>query len=313
MTGVQTCALPICFPVTISYAEISYQSEGNSIELVLAANSVNSHLVIKAANPAKQAEVMDAIQKSANLRSDVEIFAINLNTADARLERIRTNTPAEVGDRRRHETFENVSQIEYLSSNPGASVVSVARPNFENNLFSIVGVIKSTGEIFNVYSFDNYVSVDSNNNTRVINLDNKEDKDLFKNKVLKSTNEGAVAINNVDIATINNAVKTHRAFKTSLFKQIGSDLNTEGSVNITSEFFDTYNFNVKRDVEDVRLDRILGKDKTLSLPLAVATLDADGNILSTEDRNIPFTFIKINDVYTLNSFLGANERIIAPG
>lgn len=297
----------------ISYGEISYQSEGNSIELVLAANSINSHLVIKAANPAKQAEVMDAIQKSANLRSDVEIFAINLNTADARLERIRTNTPTEVGDRRRHETFENASQIEYLSTNPAGSVVSVARPNFENNLFSIVGVIKSTGEIFNVYSFDNYVSVDSNNNTRVINLDNKEDKDLFKNKVLKSTNEGAVAINNVDIATINNAVKTHRAFKTSLFKQIGSDLNTEGSVNITSEFFDTYNFNVKRDVEDVRLDRILGKDKTLSLPLAVATLDADGSIVSTEDRNIPFTFIKINDVYTLNSFLGANERIIALG
>ena len=299
----------------ISYGPISYQSEGTSVELVLGNQSVKSNLIIKAADPSKQQQVVDAIMKSANLRSDVEIFAISLETADARLQQIKNNASPEVAANRNHETFENASQIEYLSSTPGAAVISVARPNKQDTMFSLVGVIKSTGEIFNIYSFDNYVVVDSNNNTRTVNLTDAADKELFKSKVLKSTNEGAVGLNNLDIANIISSNRAHQMFKASIYGEIAEDLKNEGSVNITTEFFDTYSFKVQKDREDVKLDKILDKDKTLSLPLPIATFDDAGNVISTESRNIPFVYAldtsdKTNATYSINSFLAANEKIV---
>ncbi len=299
----------------ISYGPISYQSEGTSVELVLGNQSVKSNLIIKAADPSKQQQVVDAIMKSANLRSDVEIFAISLETADARLQQIKNNASPEVAANRNHETFENASQIEYLSSTPGAAVISVARPNKQDNMFSLVGVIKSTGEIFNIYSFDNYVVVDSNNSTRTVNLTNPADKELFKSKVLKSTNEGAVGLNNLDIANIISSNRAHQMFKASVYGGIAEDLKNEGSVNITTEFFDTYNFKVQKDREDVRLDKIINKDKTLTLSLPIATFDEAGNLISTDVRSIPFVYIldssdKKTATYRLSSFLGSNEKII---
>jgi hypothetical protein len=263
-----------------------------------------------------------------NPSAGVRIHAVQLSTVgDDRLKRIQelaANPKYKGLANRTYETFENETQINYLKSTSKGTVITVARPQKADAKFALMGEIIGTGEKFYLYSFDNFVFLNSDNTTQKIDFSNPVHLDKVKELSIKRLNNNVqTTLDNNDLLVMKNSFEVYKDFKENLLKTIEPQFSDDvTSVDVTEQFFSQYNlgtqtfgenkkFNLKQEVE---------KDPALSRKLTIATVDNTGTIIKQEERNVIFTFTKFSDKketpkekqnkFLLKDTLDVNERIV---
>lgn len=298
----------------ISYVKAYPEDDANHVESNFNEDFFVSNMRVKAAGKGKQKEVDEMLGAMENPRSGVRIMAVKLGNSDERLQKIKelaASNPkyAELANRN-HETSENNAQIAYLQSNPGSNIIGVARLTESEHGFGLVGEIIETGELFNLYTLDNYVVINSDNTTTKLDFKNPGHVEIMKRMAQKNTSAGKMRLLDSDIISLQNQLVQFQEFRDGMLKDV-KDVFDEGfgSVDITNKFFDTFSFNKVRPQNNPSLDKALEFDKQLSLSVNIAEFDEEGNVTSESARKLPFVYSKSEGVYQLVNMLGSNEKI----
>jgi hypothetical protein len=187
----------------------------------------------------------------------------------------------------------------------------VSRPKASEQSFVLVGEIIGTGEKFYIYSTDNFVFVNADNSTERVDFTNQNHLAVVKALSEKRTTEGNKQLEDSDVQALSEANKLYQSFKQVLQPRLESAFATGStSEDVTSEFFAMYEAGSKRNkIERQIFADEIQSDSTLSKTLTIAKV-VNGAVVSTEERNIPFVYVKVGlDQYQLRTFLGKGEFI----
>ena len=182
--------------------------------------------MLKHAIDAKTAKIEKKLKDMGNNPSaGVRIHAVQLSTVgDDRLKRIQelaANPKYKGLANRTYETFENETQINYLKSTSKGTVITVARPQKADAKFALMGEIIGTGEKFYLYSFDNFVFLNSDNTTQKIDFSNPVHLDKVKELSIKRLNNNVQkTLDNNDLLVMKNSFEVYKDFKENLLKTI---------------------------------------------------------------------------------------------
>jgi len=295
--------------------------DSNSAEERVSPTMLYSAMKIQAAFGEDADKLRAEMATMENPMSRIRIHAVRPGIAQARMERIQelaSTNPEMAGlANRKHETFESTGQISYLKNTPGGVVLSVARPNQEENKFQLVGeLLMEDGQniLFNLWTLDNYVFVYDNNTTEKVDFNNPAHRERFQKLALLNGVAGPVELTESDMAALMQSYNQLQQFKAKHGAAM-EDMFTKGinSVDFTEEFFESFDMSQGRTRENPSLEEFMETDSSLSLELEVATIDDDENVLSTTKRKVPFVFYRVGSRDTAffmpNSVLAANERI----
>lgn len=310
--------IPLTEILSAKDARVADNSKSNAGEQVFQQHTLLSSFSIKAVDSADQFELEKKLSNMKNTQAGIKIHAVKLsNVADRRVQRIQEVASENVKyaglEKRQHETFENATQTAALKSSPNKKVMTVSRPKSSEQQFVLVGEIIGTGEKFYLYSSDNFVFVNSDNSTERVDFSKPEHQDLIKALAVKNTKQGNESLSDSDIAKIAESSNLYNAFKTKLSEQLTNQYEAGAtSVDVTSEFFDSYDASGKRS--NIRTSRRL-KDAIVTNPALVKTLQVvtvinGTEVTKTETIDIPFIYNKVGDTYVLRSVLNSNQRIL---
>lgn len=293
---------------------------GNTGEHVFRTDELTSGLTFRAADPSQQAVLEKSLSQISAVRASVRFHAIQMSgVGDERVARMK-----DLADRedqyeglanRNHETFENQAQVQKLKSSPDAKVITVSRPKASERSFAIMGEIIGTGQLFYVYSNDNLVFLDANNNTKRVDFSDPNDLKEVQGLALKQGKTGLESLSESDLRELSNSNLLFETFKDKINDKF-LDASAKGfeMVDITNEFFENYDLAVVRDSrkKTTLLDQ-LEEDKTLGKKLKIVTLDNDNVITKEEEIFLPFYITKTiynnKPVYSINEMLAPNQRI----
>jgi hypothetical protein len=297
-------------------------TDANDGKQVFKEDFLLSGLTITAINPEEHISVMDELNKMASPSSGIKITAVKLSeVGDMRVERMKeiAATDQEKASlvNREHETFENSTQIAYLESTPDGKVLTVSRPKASEQDFALVGEILSTGAKFHIYSMDNFVFVSSDNTTERLDINNPGHVQLLKAMSLKKVGTVTEEMQDSDLTSLAASIKLFEEFKEKIAYKIQTAFLSDTSVEVTDEFLQMYDFTNSRSGNKTKtvLKDAIAKNPQFSKKVNVVTLDANGDVINDEERQLPFYFTKDIDfklksvVFKQVKFLGGNERI----
>lgn len=279
----------------------------------------NSGLSIDSVSPEDYAPLMEELNKIQG--GGIEIHAVQLSTSGddrvARLKNLANNDEAYANlKNRNHETFEFDSQKALLSSSPNGKIVSVSRPKRSENEFALVGKIKGTERSFYIYSTENLVFVNSNNETELVDLTNDAHvKELAK---LSQRQDGS-ELTEADIHFIKKSYQAFQEFKDEVRGELANAL-TQGknSIDVTTQFLRRYEMTSSRATPSVKteLSKAMKSDPQFYKTLTIVTRDKDGNVISSIEKDIPFVFYKQYNqtttkkvMYVATNYLASDEKI----
>lgn len=297
-------------------------SDSNDGKQVFKEDFLLSGLTISAIDPAEQEVVTTELNKMASPSSGVRITAVKLSELGdmrvARMKELANNDPQKAGlINRNHETFENSTQVAQLESDPNGKVLTVSRPKASEQDFALVGEILATGTKFHIYSMDNFVFVSSDNTTERLDLSNPGHLELLKALSLKKTGTVTEDMQDSDITSLVASQKLFQEFKDRIADKIQNAFASGTSVEVTDEFMQMYDFTNSRSTAPVKtsLKDAVEKNPLMSKVVTVVTLNSNGEVVTEEERKLPFYFTKVVDykmkttIYKQVKFLAGNERI----
>lgn len=302
--------------VSAKDARVSDTSKSNSGQQVFSEDSLMSSFSIKAIDASEQFAIERKLASMPNPQAGVKIHAVKISDiGDRRVERIREiaqNNPKYAGlANRSHETFENSTQVEALKSSPTSKILTVSRPKASEQSFVLVGEIMGTGEKFYIYSTDNFVFVNADNSTERVDFTNQNHLAVVKALSEKRTKEGNKELSDTDVQLLSDSNKLYQSFKQTLQPKLESAFAAGvTSQDVTTEFFEMYEAGSKRNnIERQIFADEIQTDPTLSRTLTIAKV-VNGAVVSSEERNIPFVYVKVGlDQYQLRTFLAKGEMI----
>jgi hypothetical protein len=297
-------------------------SDANDGKQVFKEDFLMSGLTVTAVDPGEQETVMSELNKMASPSSGIKITAVKLSEiGDMRVTRMKelANTDTEKAGliNREHETFENSTQVAYLESTPNGKVLTVSRPKASEQDFALVGEILATGQKFHIYSMDNFVFVSSDNTTEKLDVTNPGHLAMLKAMSLKKVGTVTEDMQDSDIASIVASQKLYENFKEKIAYKVQAAFVSGTSVEVTDDFLQMYDFTNSRSTAPVKtsLKELVNKNPQFSKTVTVVTRDANGEVLTEEERKLPFYFTKEMDyklkyvVYKQVKFLSGNESI----
>lgn len=238
-----------------------------------------------------------------NVAAGVRIFAVQLSDiGEQRIKRIQglASNPQYKGlANRTYETFENETQRNYLKSTSKGTVITVARPQKKDIKFALMGQIIGTNKLFYLYSLDNYVFLNSDNTTEKIDFSNPAHLAKVKELSIKRTSTGEqTSLTDADLLAMKTSFENYKLFSEKLSSIVEPMFSEDvTSVDVTNQFFSHYDIAAKNfgEVKTYDLNEELEKDPSLSRRLTVGTIDAAGNVIKQEEKNIIFSFTKFSD------------------
>ena len=279
----------------------------------------NSGLSIDSVSPEDYAPLMEELSKIQG--GGIEIHAVQLSTSGddrvARIKNLANNDEAYANlKNRNHETFEFDSQKALLSSSPNGKIVSVSRPKRSENEFALVGKIKGTERSFYIYSTENLVFVNSNNETELVDLTN--DAHLKELAKLSQRQDGS-ELTEADLHFIKKSYQAFQELKDEVRGELANAL-TQGknSIDVTTQFLRRYEMSSSRATPSVKtvLSKAMKSDPQFYKTLTIVTRDDDGNVTSSTEKDIPFVFYKQYNqtttkkvMYVATNYLAADEKI----
>ena len=297
-------------------------TDANDGKQVFKEDFLLSGLTIAAINPEEHISLMEELNKMASPSSGIKITAVKLSeVGDMRVERMKevaNNDPQKAAlINREHETFENSTQISYLESTLDGKVLTVSRPKASEQDFALVGEILSTGAKFHIYSMDNFVFVSSDNTTERLDINNPGHVQLLKALSLKKVGTVTEEMQDSDLTALAASVKLFEQFKEKIAYKIETAFMSGTSVEVTDEFMQMYDFTNSRSGTKTKtvLKDAIAKNPQFTKTVNIVTLDANGDVITDEERQLPFYFTKDIDyklksvVFNQVKFLGGNERI----
>jgi hypothetical protein len=256
-----------------------------------------------------------------NAVGQVKIYAVPISeTTDERItefKNIAVAAPeyAQLANRN-HETFEFAQQVAELQRNSSAVVSTLYSPKKSENTFTLVG--EYNGKRFNIYTLDNYAFLDSNNRTTKIDFSNTENLELVSNTFAKMP-KGATVTESLsldELQLIKSNYETFQMFKKAVLEneELLKSLDSNNITDVSSLFHGYYDINSysNRVDDNIKLADVLEEDNNLSVPLTIVTINEEGEILSTEERNIPFILLRRADtnIFDVKNVLANNERVL---
>lgn len=256
-----------------------------------------------------------------NAVGQVKIYAVPISeTTDERITEFK-NIAAAAPEyaqlaNRNHETFEFAQQVAELQRNSSAVIATLYSPKKSENTFTLVG--EYNGKRFNIYTLDNYAFLDSNNRTTKIDFSNIENLELVSNTFAKMPKGAAVAesLSLDELQLIKSNYETFQMFKKAVLEneELLKSLDSNNITDVSSLFHGYYDINSynNRVDDNIKLADVLEEDNNLSVPLTIVTINEEGEILSTEERNIPFILLRRADtnIFDVKNVLANNERVL---
>ena len=256
-----------------------------------------------------------------NAVGQVKIYAVPITRAtDDRIEEfqnIALAAPeyAQLANRK-HETFEFAQQVAELQRNSSAVIGTMYSPKHSENTFTLVG--EYNGKRFNIYTLDNYAFLDSDNRTTKIDFSNTEHLELVSNTFAKMAKGAAVteSLSLDELQTLKSNYETFQMFKKAILDnpELSKNLNNDNITDVSSLFHGYYDINsyTNKVDDNIKLADVLKEDNNLSVPLTIVTIDESGEVLNTEERNIPFILLRRADtnVFDVKNVLANNERVL---
>jgi hypothetical protein len=263
------------------------------------------------------------LESMANPQGQVSIHAVRLGAADRRVERMQQLSKSDPNyvqlANRTHETYETESQISKLKSGPNEVILSVARPTSEDQDIAITGVLSETGDIFNIYSTDNYTFVYSNNKTVKVDFTNPDHRALVKQLAVRLVDNKKIELTDADLAKLADAQSKYNAFKKDVIETHGETLKLNPSVDISDIFYKHYSIlpSSRTTKKQPTLAEQMEADDRYSRSLEIFKRNADGTYTPTGSKKIPFVYTKWNNnsasPFMLNSMLASDEVIFYAG
>jgi len=297
-------------------------SDSNDGKQVFKEDFFASGLTVDSINPEDHGTLITELSKMASPSSGIKITAVKMSDfGDMRVQRLKelaATEPQYAGlAKRDYETFENSTQIAYLESNPDGKVLTVSRPKASEQDFALVGEILATGKKFYIYSMDNFVFVSADNSTEKLDLTNPGHLKMLQDMSIKKAGNNVQDLTNSDIQSIVASQKLYQEFKDKIAYKIKEAFATGTSVDVTDDFLQMYDFTNTRSTEPVKttLKELVEKNPQFSKTVTIAKVDAKGDVITEEERQLPFYFFKSIDQkfatinYVSSGFLAANERI----
>jgi len=259
-----------------------------------------------------------------NAIGQVKIYAVPISkSTDERVlefQNIATASPeyAQLANRK-HETFEYTQQVAELERNSNAVVGTLYSPKRSENTFVLVG--EYNGKKFNIYTLDNYAFLDAQNRTVKIDFSKNEDLELVSNTFLKSKSDNITeSLSLEDLQIIKNNYETFQMFKQAVLENVemSKSISNDAITDVSELFHGYYNINsYSKNNDYIKLtDVIFEENNDFSIPLEIATVDEDNEVISTETRNIPFVLLKRadTDIFDIiDGTLANNERLLYNG
>lgn len=308
--------------VTQKSARPADWSDSNDGKQVFKEDFFASGLTIDSINPEEHFDLISELSKMASPSSGIKITAVKLSDyGDMRVNRIKELAASEAEyaglAKRDYETFENSTQVAFLESTPNGKVLTVSRPKASEQDFALVGEILATGKKFYIYSMDNFVFVSSDNTTEKLDLTNPGHLKMLQDMSLKKAGTNVQNLTNSDILSIVASQKLFQEFKEKIDNKTSDAFISGNSIDVTDEFLQMYDFTNTRSSAPVKtsLKELVEKNPQFSQTVTVVKIDSKGDIVSEEERKLPFYFTKRIDQkfgtiqYVSSTFLAANERI----
>lgn len=260
-----------------------------------------------------------------NARGQVKFYAVPLSesTDDRTTEFKRIaadNSEYSKLANRKHETFEFASQVAELQKNKNAVVAALYSPKKSENNFAIIG--EYNGKKFNVYTLDNYAFIDAENRTEKIDFSKPEHLELVA-ETFSKMNKGAVNTESLsleDLQLLKSNYETFQLFKKSVLENedLSKSINDGITTDVSELFHNYYDVNAFNNIasENIKITELLEQEgNNISVPLTIATINEEGEILNSDVRNIPFILIKRLDanIFDVKNVLANNERVLYKG
>jgi hypothetical protein len=297
-------------------------------EVIITKNAVNgAGFQVKAVDASESGEIHGLLNDLGGEKGTIEIKAIRISdVADSRVQELHKHADNNPQDasllNRSHETFETPSQIEILSKNKGARVISMRRPNSEDKV-GFVGTIKGTDHRFNLFNLDNLTVVDSSNNTTPLDLNNPDHVALLKEMaaVPSFKKKGYDKLTDEDIDKLIKAFNDFQAFKAKAIEALAED----PTADVTELFYGHYSTgNTRGEIKEFPLKEVIkGKSPikhgpNLGRNVTVVTVDKRNQIVegTEEEMDLPVHFTKWFDkttgkfIYKSYGVLPSNKRIL---
>jgi hypothetical protein len=301
-------------------SRLSDRSPSNAGEHVFYEDTMFSNFRVVPVNPQESETVLKKLDSMPFPTSGIRISAVRISdVGDRRVERIQAlaeNNPEMASlANRKHETFENSTQVAYLRSTSNGEVLTLSRPKASEQMFVLVGEIIGSGEKFYLYSSDNLAFVSSDNSTERVDFSNPAHLKKVQALSAKSNMGKKNKLSDGDVELMADAAVRHDAFKATLAPIVQAQFD-EGatSVDITQEFNNIYEIGQSRSEKTkTSLSKEIETDPTLSITLTVINTTTK----VTEERKIPFMYnvVQNGDVkdYMLVDMLRTNEKILFTG
>lgn len=256
-----------------------------------------------------------------NAVGQVKIYAIPISeTTDERITEFK-NIAAAAPEyaqlaNRNHETYEFAQQVIELQRNSSAVISTLYSPKKSENTFTLVG--EYNGKRFNIYTLDNYAFLDSDNRTTKIDFSNAEHL-LLASMTFAKMPKGVTATESLsldELQTLKSNYETFQMFKKAVLEnvELSKSLDNDNITDVSSLFHGYYDINSysNRVDDNIKLADVLEEDNNLSVPLTIVTIDEEGEILNTEERNIPFILLRRADtnIFDVKNVLANNERVL---
>jgi len=223
---------------------------------------------------------------------EVKIFAVKLN--DFTDDRINTINNIPGLENKKHETFESLSQSEYLASDPNGEVMVVAREKKSENNFTLVGEVELASGLkknFYIYTLDNYVLLDSDNTTTKLDFTNNSHLQKVQELAILKKGGNSVNLSEYDLQTFKVLANKFKEFKNKVLPLL--EVTSDVAVDVSQSFYDTYtidkDFKIK-SLETLREAKESGSN--IFQDVEVVTVDDDGKVLTQVTKQLPFIFTK---------------------
>lgn len=304
-------------PIRNNTYDLNNMSNG---EVAIDGRQLAGGFVVKAVDKTEAGAVQEALDNMNPSATTLEIKAVRItDIGEQRVGEIHNKAKKEEAGsailNRKHETFETPSQIEKLKKDKNAKIITVRRPNSDDQI-ALIGTVRGTDLSFNLFNLDNYTIVDANNNTTPFDFNNPEHIELLKKEGVMYNYGNTKSITNKEVDTLIKLNQQFQEFKEKIITALGS----ENSMEVTDMFFGEYQPEVTTyNAGFEKLEDKLKKQKDLSLSVTVVTVNENQEIVKdSEERGYPlpvhFTkyYNKEEDkfIYTLKSTLPNNKRVL---
>lgn len=317
-TGVVGDMIPDDFIATTKKLrnEVSKPESLSGGEVSIHALSLLSGFQVRPVDPSELGALHTALNEVSPDSGAITVSAVRLSDIGdrrvAKMHTLATEAPkfSKLANRK-HETFENEYQIEKLKNHSDAKIITVRRPNTDDEVV-FIGSIAGTDHKFYLYNLDNYTIVDANNNTTAFDFNNPEHITLLKETGLRYDGYSERnKLTNDDISSLTNAYNSFQGFKAEAVKQL--ELNDH--LDITELFNNHYQpgqYNSGKKFKSLR--DAVKSDPNLYTTVTVVT-NNKGEISDEKEVKLPVNFTKKYNKatkqydYTFHAILDAKQSI----